>query len=670
MSAKTHTHGSNRDRQNQLETRVVFKGVLDNPYRIHWPSVPLNLQNLVLAQTISLLDGVSEYQHVKSQHSRKRKREERVKTRPGKKAKVDDSNQAAMPGPAASDSSSKIQVDTVVPPIPEIFSFLVTGINAITKRLETLVKARREGLDEPLPGLRLVLVCRADINPPMLIDHLPHLVAAYNSTTPVDPILLISLPQGAEQTLAGLFGVRRVAAMGFVRNAPGLSTLLSTLTSAPVLTAAWLSTQVAISELKRSTSIIPTHIKQLRTTAPKDMKAAKEQRAAALAPRKKGKRRMKRKQGLTMLLTYDLCGPVSNISSMFISIIGTRSSGCSSAQDYLVSVKEFSCIRLVSSGDLPLDSNAVKHRSFLSLDATPLPSPAPYYATEASPISKEDSVASALTFKTPEDILDYVTRNWRSNFVTTDLLTYKEIQVFVKRPFFLLLSLDAPLLARYRRLNSNVSLQSFIAEDDEYRFGKGGPSLNATADWVTLRVINDFPSLSAFHAHLEELDLLDSSHLRPDWDMYFMTLASLASQRSNCMKRRVGAILVRDKRIVSTGYNGTPRGVRNCNDGGCPRCNSGSEAFGDNDGCVCLHAEENALLEAGKERVGKGSVLYCNTCPCLKCTVKIIQTGVESVVYNLSYKVDAASSNLFAEAGVQLRKFDPSAGRSQTLALA
>lgn len=94
------------------------------------------------------------------------------------------------------------------------------------------------------------------------------------------------------------------------------------------------------------------------------------------------------------------------------------------------------------------------------------------------------------------------------------------------------------------------------------------------------------------------------------------------------MKRRVGAVLVSNKRVVSTGYNGTPRGMRNCNEGGCGRCNSTSVSTSGNNGnatpvksgvaldeCLCLHAEENALLEAGRERAGAGSggVLYCNT---------------------------------------------------------
>lgn len=92
-----------------------------------------------------------------------------------------------------------------------------------------------------------------------------------------------------------------------------------------------------------------------------------------------------------------------------------------------------------------------------------------------------------------------------------------------------------------------------------------------------------------------------------------MSLASLAARRSNCMKRRVGCVLVREKRVIATGYNGAPRGLTNCNEGGCGRCNSGASGGVGLDTCLCLHAEENALLEAGRERVGKGAILYCDT---------------------------------------------------------
>ncbi|KAJ7446487.1 cytidine deaminase-like protein [Mycena galericulata] len=299
------------------------------------------------------------------------------------------------------------------------------------------------------------------------------------------------------------------------------------------------------------------------------------------------------------------------------------------------------------------DQVASRHLSFLSLGPTPQPSPA-------------DFDKKPRYFSSPSDLLDHVTRNWRLDFVTVDLYTKDVVEVFIKRPFFFLLSIDAPLLHRFYRANSTVSisLEDFVREDDSIVFGTNdsaqelASSLHNLRDLVNMHVANTFQNLSMLHSHLDDLNLLDPGHLRPQWDAYFMTLASLASQRSNCMKRRVGAVLVRENRILATGYNGTPRGLKNCNEGGCIQCNGTSYPGNIAHECVCLHAEENALLHC-TERFDTGSVLYCNTCPCLKCTIKIIQTGVKTVVYNLSYKVDDASAKLLVEAGVELRRFQP-----------
>ena len=134
------------------------------------------------------------------------------------------------------------------------------------------------------------------------------------------------------------------------------------------------------------------------------------------------------------------------------------------------------------------------------------------------------------------------------------------------------------------------------------------------------------------------------------------------------MKRRVGAVIVRDHRVLSTGYNGTPRGLTNCSEGGCTRCNGSAPCGSSLDECLCLHAEENALLELGRDRGGaQGTVLYCNTyvcathpsCPCLRCAVKIVQTGVKEVVYQLEYSMDDRSAQIFADAGVAFRRYVP-----------
>lgn len=278
-----------------------------------------------------------------------------------------------------------------------------------------------------------------------------------------------------------------------------------------------------------------------------------------------------------------------------------------------------------------------------------------------------------LYFGSASDILDYTTRHWRTDFVTDSLTLRRDIAPFFIRPWFMLVGVDAPVMMRFGRSNSS-NLEDFVRDDDELVYGVDSPNANTITasrsstqsqaqpfplseltDATKLSIINAFPSIPTFHAHLDKLDLLDPTRLRPSWDTYFMTLATLAAQRSNCMKRRVGAILVRDNRILATGYNGTSRGLKNCNEGGCPLCNDPAASLQ----CICLHAEENAILEAGRERVGRNAVLYSNTCPCLKCTIIIIQAGVKEVVYELSYKVDEESAKRFAEAGVKLRKHTP-----------
>ncbi|KAH8835504.1 cytidine deaminase-like protein [Flagelloscypha sp. PMI_526] len=348
---------------------------------------------------------------------------------------------------------------------------------------------------------------------------------------------------------------------------------------------------------------------------------------------------------------------------MFISVVGTQGSGKSTIVNHLVA-SGFVLIHLDPQPESTDDAvtptfprhfrtpstTSNKHLSFLSMNFSPANSP----ITSQIPLHAKHT--DRLAFDNPTSMLDFVTQNWRGNYITEDLTTRAEIETFTKRPFFMLIRVDAPALSvPLTYVSIRKSLEDFLREDDEFRFNAES-SLDNLRDLVHIDVTNNFEDLQSLRTYIDDLHLLDPRHLRPSWDQYFMTLASLASKRSNCMKRRVGAILVRENRIVATGYNGTPRGVTNCNEGGCARCN-GTPTVHE---CVCLHAEENALLEAGRERVGPGCVLYCNTCPCLKCTIKIIQTGVNEVVYNLSYKVDEASASLMQEAGVKLRHYEPS----------
>ncbi len=145
---------------------------------------------------------------------------------------------------------------------------------------------------------------------------------------------------------------------------------------------------------------------------------------------------------------------------------------------------------------------------------------------------------------------------------------------------------------------------------------------------------------------------------RPDWDTYFIDIAHVVARRSNCRRRQVAALIVLEKRIISTGYNGTPHGIRNCFDGGCARCASkkpSGEHLGD---CVCAHAEENAIVQAAYYGIAvRGGTLYATISPCLMCAKMIINAGIVEVVYEHEYHFTKQSKALFKEAGVKLRRF-------------
>ena len=146
---------------------------------------------------------------------------------------------------------------------------------------------------------------------------------------------------------------------------------------------------------------------------------------------------------------------------------------------------------------------------------------------------------------------------------------------------------------------------------------------------------------------------MPTQNSRPSWDEYFMGIAEAVSRRSNCMSRKVAAVVVQDKRIVSTGYNGTPRGLPNCNEGGCPRCNSKADSGTRLGECYCSHAEENAIVQAAYHGISvRGATMYCLLSPCLICTKMIINAGIKRVVYGRAYHGIDTSIQLLGMAGV------------------
>ncbi|MBN2122146.1 AAA family ATPase [Candidatus Micrarchaeota archaeon] len=225
----------------------------------------------------------------------------------------------------------------------------------------------------------------------------------------------------------------------------------------------------------------------------------------------------------------------------------------------------------------------------------------------------------------------------------------------------------APAETRFERMKERgresdpKTLEAFtkIEELELKNEEKTKQSLKDAFEVADRKLINDssMESLEEKIGHLLSEFSTEFKDERPSWDEYFMNIAREVASRSNCMKRKVAAIIVKDKRIISTGYNGTPRGTKNCNEGGCPRCNSFAKSGSKLDECYCAHGEENAIVQAAYHGISlKGGVMYCTFVPCLYCTRMIINAGITEVIYNADYPITEAPENLFRQAGIKIRK--------------
>ncbi len=149
-----------------------------------------------------------------------------------------------------------------------------------------------------------------------------------------------------------------------------------------------------------------------------------------------------------------------------------------------------------------------------------------------------------------------------------------------------------------------------------------------------------------------------SPRVRPDWDTYFMEMAVLASRRSSCLRRAVGAVLVRDKRLLATGYNGVPSGVTHCEVTGCLREKLQVPSGERHELCRGLHAEQNAIIQAALHGVStRDAVLYCTTLPCIICAKMLINSGVRTVYYLDGYS-DSLTGEMLAEVGLTLIRLE------------
>ena len=145
---------------------------------------------------------------------------------------------------------------------------------------------------------------------------------------------------------------------------------------------------------------------------------------------------------------------------------------------------------------------------------------------------------------------------------------------------------------------------------------------------------------------------------RPSWETYFMNITNLVAQRSTCLRRAVGAVLVKDKRILSTGYNGSPSNLKHCAEVGCLREKLGIESGKMHELCRGIHAEQNAIIQAAYHGVSvKDASIFCTNQPCSICARMIINAGIKKIYYQSGY-ADSLAKELLDEAGIELQQID------------
>ncbi len=252
------------------------------------------------------------------------------------------------------------------------------------------------------------------------------------------------------------------------------------------------------------------------------------------------------------------------------------------------------------------------------------------------------------------------------NYVISSIANPGEVNVLKKRGDFTLIFVDAPLEIRQSRIKNREREKDPKKDEDIKKLNAKHSSktsyelqINKCKEMADIILKND--------STIEELkkktnriikDLkIEIGIKRPSWDEYFMKLAYLVRERSTCLSRNVGAVIVKDKKILTTGYNGPPRGLKHCNErGGCLRDQLGIPPMQSKEITRAVHAEQNAIAQAASSGISvENATIYCTNFPCFTCIKILINAGIKEIVYHEDYE-DPLSKAIIKEAKIKVRK--------------
>lgn len=254
------------------------------------------------------------------------------------------------------------------------------------------------------------------------------------------------------------------------------------------------------------------------------------------------------------------------------------------------------------------------------------------------------------------------------NFVFTSIRNPKEVELLQQRKDFLLVAVTTPANIRLERLRSRKrendpdTLEELQKKESlENTSNPNAQQLQKVIGMAKI-IINNTSTKEALQEKVKKLiqeNMYKLQEPRPDWDHYFMNITQQVKIRASCLSAKKGAILVKDKMIISTGYNGTPKGMMHCTSGGCLRCTSrhlGKIKSGSySEPCICVHSEENAIVQAAYNGIStKGAVMYSTFTPCTSCAKMIINAGITEVITKTIYP-DDIGTKLLVDAKIKLR---------------
>jgi len=250
------------------------------------------------------------------------------------------------------------------------------------------------------------------------------------------------------------------------------------------------------------------------------------------------------------------------------------------------------------------------------------------------------------------------------NYVIDGIRNLGEIKELRKEKDFFLIAVDSQPEKRFERLiirgrNSDPKTwQEFLLMDERDR-GKqelnSGQQVDKCIEQADFRIYNN-ESLEVLNRTTDEI--LKKIIKRPTWDEYFMKMASLVAERSTCLRHNVGAVIVKGKRVMTTGYNGAASGQKDCIELGCLRDELGIPSGTRHEICRAIHAEQNAIIQAGLHGTNiSDATLYCTHTPCMICAKMIVNSGIKEIISYQDY-ADEEARKFLETSGVKLRKMD------------